>query len=455
MRNRWWVLLFCWLVVGNPLATRAQYGLSATIPAFAEKQLKLSQYTGLDVKELWVAMADAQGSFTFPQLPAKGMYVLETDDWQLELLSDGKPIQFVMNNSEDWASLQFINSPLNETWTAYLKERNAYRHNSEALKTVLRQYDPSASFYRTAKSEYFKVHESYFHVTDSLMSLRDDYASRLIRADRELAVDPSLTGQEQRMWLLDHYLEEVDFNDLDLIPTNVLTTKMLDYLSVTQGLQGIEDSELAFVVGLDRIFEKAKVNMAMYGFVLEYMLQGFTTLGLSKVTDYLLNYPQLSEGEITAEEAAALELRTEPYQKVKVGAKAPDIMDVTIDGENYRLYESQAPWTLVVFWAADCEYCHDFLTNIRKKLDLEKDFELVTIALADNEEQAKEELQGLKLDRQGHHFFDENRWDGKIFLDYHITSTPTIYLLDSDKTIVCKPYDWNELKLFLKNNKLY
>lgn len=383
------------------------------------------------------------------------MCVLESDEWQLELLSDGKPIQFVMNNPNDLASLQFINSPLNETWSAYLIERNAYRHNSEALKTVLRQYDPSSDFYQTAKSEYFKVHESYFHVTDSLMSLRDDYAARLIRADRELAVDPSLTGQEQRIWLLDHYLEDVDFNDLSLIPTNVLTTKLLDYLAVTQGLEGIGDSELAFVVGLDRIFEKAKVNMAMYGFVLEYMLQGFTALGLSKVTDYLLNYPQLAEGEITEGEAALLDLRTQSYQKVKVGEKAPDIMGVTLEGETYQLYESKAPWALVVFWAADCGYCHDFLNNIRKKLELEKDFELITIALADNEEEVREELRKMKLDQKGHHFFDAERWEGKAFLDYHITSTPTVFLLDKDKTIVCKPYDWNELKQFLKNNKLY
>ncbi len=447
------MLLLCWLVVGGPLTTQAQYGLSATIPGLAGKELKLSRYTGLDTQEVSLAVADAQGSFSFPPLPADGMYVLESDHWQLELLSVGNPIQFVMNNPDDLASLQFFNTPENTTWTAYLIERNAYRHNSEALKTVLRQYDPSSEFYQTAKKEYFKVHDAYYHHTDSLISLRHDYASRLIRADRELTVDPALTGQEQRLWLLDHYLEDVDFNDLGLIPTNVLTTKMLDYLSVTQGLQGFEDSELAFVVGLDRIFKQAKVNMTMYGFVLQYMLQGFTALGLSRVTEYLLNYPQLGEGEITAEEAAVLESLTEPYQKVKVGEKAPDIDERSLDGQPYRLYQSQAPWTLVVFWAVDCEYCHDFLTNIRKKLDLENEFDLVTVALADNPQEVRESLMALKLDHAGHHFFDERRWDGRLFLDYHVTSTPTVFLLDKNKVIVCKPYDWHELKQFLKNNK--
>lgn len=447
------LLLCCWLVVGFPLTTRAQYGVSATLSGVAGKQVRLSRYTGLDTQEVGTVVADAQGSFTFPPLPATGMFFLESGDWQLELLSTGHPVQFVMGDPDDLASAQFVNSPENATWTAYLIERNAYRHNSEALKTVLRQYDPASEFYQTAKNEYFKVYETYRHHTDSLIALRPDYASRLIRADREIAVDPSLTGQEQRMWLLDNYLEEVDFNDLELIPTNVLTTKMLDYLSVTQGLKGLEDPELAFVVGLDRLFDKAKVNMKMYGFVLEYMLQGFTALGLSRVTDYLLNYPQLAEGEITAEEASVLESLTEPYQKVRVGAKAPDLSDLTLEGEPYRLYDSQAPWTLVVFWAVDCEYCHDFLTQIRKKLDLENEFELVTIALGDSREEVEEELESLRLERKGRHFYDERRWDGKMFLDYHVTSTPTVFLLDRDKNIVCKPYDWNELKLFLKNNK--
>ena len=441
------------LLMGLPLMAWTQNcRLSATIPELAGKQVIVLMYTGMETLELGVLDVDAQGGIMTEMTSNQGMYLLECEDWQLELLSVMKPIQFIMHDKNDLHSVQFIDSPENETWTAYLIEREKYRKNVEALKTVLRQYDPSSEFYQTAKKEYFKLYQTYYKVTDSLMALRQDYASRLIRTDREMAVDPSLSGQEQRLWLLNHYLEEVDFNDLSLIPTNVLTTKLLDYLSVTQGLKGVTDPEMAFVVGLDRIFEKAKVNLNMYGFVLEYMLQGFSTLGLSKVTDYLLNYPQLAEGEITEEEAAMLEMRTEKYQKVKEGAMAPDIDGTTIDGKQYRLYDSEAQRIILVFWAVDCEYCHDFLVNIRKKLNLEKDYELVTVALADSREDVVEELESLRLTNKGFHFFGEARWDGKAFLDYHVTSTPTVFLLDQTKTIICKPYDWNQLKLYLKNN---
>ena len=89
------------------------------------------------------------------------------------------------------------------------------------------------------------------------------------------------------------------------------------------------------------------------------------------------------------EEGLRLDSITEPYQKVRVGAKAPDFKGVTVDGKTYGLYDSKAPHTIVFFWSTDCEYCHDFLVQIRKNLDLKSDFEMVTFALADDEEEVK------------------------------------------------------------------
>jgi len=137
---------------------------------------------------------------------------------------------------------------------------------------------------------------------------------------------------------------------------------------------------------------------------------------------------------------------------VKVGAQAPDFKGTTFDGKTYCLYDSQASHIIVVFWSTDCEYCHEFLTEIRKHLDLKADFELVTFALADNNDDVTKEVKKMRL--HGYHFYDELRWDSKAFLDYHITSTPTVFVLDENKTIVCKPYDWHELKDWLRLNNI-
>ena len=150
-------------------------------------------------------------------------------------------------------------------------------------------------------------------------------------------------------------------------------------------------------------------------------------------------------------EGMRLDSITEPYQKVKVGAQAPDINCVTIDGKPYRLYDSQAKKPIVVFWSTDCEYCHDFLVQIRKHLNLKSEYELVTFAIADSQEDVAKSVKKMRL--RGCHFYDPQRWESKPFLDYNITSTPTVFLLDQEKKIVCKPYDWLELKLYIRENK--
>ena len=243
------------------------------------------------------------------------------------------------------------------------------------------------------------------------------------------------------------YWDDIDFSDTTLVADKTLTDKLINYFySFTDADEKAFDS--LSMAGMDAVLKKAKVNMRVYEFVLEYLLNGYTAMGRSEVTDYLLNYPQLHEGEITQEEGFRLDSITEPYQRVKVGAKAPDFLGVTIDGKPYSIYESSAKRIILVFWSTDCEYCHDFLKSIRKNLDLKSDYELVTFALSENQEEVAANVKKMRL--PGYHFYDELRWDSKPYMDYHITSTPTVFVLDEEKTIVCKPYDWLELRQWIK-----
>lgn len=255
--------------------------------------------------------------------------------------------------------------------------------------------------------------------------------------------------EEHHAFTPDAYWHDVDFSDTSLVSNPKFDDMMVDFL-YRFSFSDEKYFEKQWFTGVAIILEKAKVNMRVYEYALEFLLNGYSNMGKSQVVDYLLTYPMLFEGEISMEEGLRLDSITELYQKVKVGAKAPDFDGVTIDGKSYQLYESDAKHILVVFWSTDCEYCHDFLTEIRKHLNLKSDYELITFALADSREEVTHAVKKMRL--QGFHFYDPLRWEGKAFLDYHITSTPTVFVLDSDKTIVCKPYDWNELKRWIKSN---
>ena len=261
-----------------------------------------------------------------------------------------------------------------------------------------------------------------------------------------------IVPEEYHAFTPDAYWQDLDFSDTSLVSNPKFDDMMVDFL-YRFSFSDEKSFDRQWVTGVAIILEKAKVNMRVYEYALEFLLNGYSKMGKSQIVDYLLTYPMLFEGEISIEEGLRLDSITEPFQKVKVGAKAPDFEGVTIDGKSYQLYESDAEHILVVFWSTDCEYCHDFLIEIRRHLNLKSDYELITFALADNQEEVTQSVKKMRL--QGFHFYDPLRWESKSFLDYHITSTPTVFLLDKEKYIVCKPYDWLELKLYInKNNKL-
>jgi AhpC/TSA family. len=435
------------LCISSTIVSIAQHSISGTIRNLDAGTLYLEAYTGL--KTLLIDSLKLQnGSFVFDgQLP-QGMYRLtDKDAFELEFLSVEKPIRFVMLDAADLGSVQFFDDPDNEMWTAYLSERQSFRQASKSLRVILQNYDPKTKFYYQTKEEYCTVTDHYQKLADSLVDSQKSYAARLIRTDRELPIDLNMNAEKQSEWLAQNFFRDVDFSDLSLINTNVLTTKMLDFLVLYQNMDAYSsNSDLAFVVALDKIFSLAKLNPKMYDFVMEYMLEGFSKLGLSDIVDYLLNYPQLYEGDITMEQYKVLDSITNPYQKVRVGVMAPNISGITIDSHAYNLYASSAPYTVVFFWSTECDFCHDFMRDLKLFLDKNTDIDLVTIALADKLKDVESHIRKMKI--SGYHFYDDLRWEGPMFKDYHVFSTPTIFILDTQKHIVSKPRDWKEFLNF-------
>ena len=139
---------------------------------------------------------------------------------------------------------------------------------------------------------------------------------------------------------------------------------------------------------------------------------------------------------------AATNLQAQYYHQP--GDKAHDFEGVTVDGRPYHLYDSQAERIIVCFWAVDCDHCHDFLKSLRRHVDLKHDYELVTFALADDAKQVRKKTRCMRL--HGWHLFDEAGWDSQPFLDYDVTITPTVILIDKEKNIVGEAFDWEEFE---------
>ncbi len=125
-----------------------------------------------------------------------------------------------------------------------------------------------------------------------------------------------------------------------------------------------------------------------------------------------------------------------------IGLKAQELKLPTMDGDWVSLYETEAPFTLLLFWEADCGHCKKQVPQVKTGLlDKFKPYGFKVFAV--HTQNDKEKWENFVTE---HELFDFiNCWDPQnqtnFRVYYHIDSTPVMYLLDKEKKIIAKKLD--------------
>lgn len=131
------------------------------------------------------------------------------------------------------------------------------------------------------------------------------------------------------------------------------------------------------------------------------------------------------------------------YQNIIPGALAPYFeMDIAGINTKLSLYDIQADYTLLVFWASWCPHCRQEIPRIRdlisewqKQYSPQKSVQVVAISLDTNPVEWQKFIQEHQLS-SWLHYSGLKGWKGSIHKLYNIYATPTIYLLDREKKII-------------------
>ena len=191
--------------------------VSATFFNLPQQKVYLNAYTGFYMEVLDSVMMSQDKRVDFNTPLKQGMYELETEYGEtLDFLYDNSAVKIIVKDFYDSASIEFINSQLNTDWNTYNIFKDQVLKSMEMLKPILRNYDKETEFYKTAKNEYNSLQDKFISFTDSLMT-HDNYASKLIKADRFLPLNLDDDLDKQRDYLIVNFFNDVDFNDLSLI----------------------------------------------------------------------------------------------------------------------------------------------------------------------------------------------------------------------------------------------
>jgi len=422
--------------------------VSATFFNLPQQKVYLNAYTGFYMEVLDSVMMSQDKRVDFNTPLKQGMYELETEYGEtLVFLYDNSAVKIIVKDFYDSASVEFINSQLNTDWNAYNIFKDQVLKSMEMLKPILRNYDKETEFYNTAKNEYNSLQDKFISFTDSLMT-HENYASKLIKADRFLPLNLDDDLDKQRDYLIVNFFNDVDFNDLSLIPTNVIANKTLDFLSILQTPEQDHDQRImSLILGIDNVLHRATVNYEMYKYLFQFLIEGFNELGYEDIVDYMSRVPYSEEVDCTEEQYNELLSFVEFNSRVRLGSIAKNIAGTTIFDQDFELYELEDEFTIIYFWSYTCDHCRYTLKHLKNFLDENNNFSLVAVSVKGDLRKIKNLVKKEKID--GYFYHDGLEWDSPVISDYAVTATPTFFLLDKDKKIIYKPFDFKELDDFV------
>ena len=431
----------------TPLSVFSQT-VSGTFFNLPQQKVYLNAYTGLYMEVLDSVMMSNDKRVDFNTQLTKGMYQIETEyGFSFDFLYENEDVKFVLKDVNKLEEIEFINSPLNTDWYRYLYCKEKIVNSLDLLKPVLRSYDKKSEFYLNAKNEYQKLQDSLWRFTDVLLK-NNNYASNLIRVDRFAPLNLDYDFKEQRNDMIANFFNEVDFNDLSLIPTNVMTTKIIDFLSIQQlPGQNHDQQIMSIILGIDNVLCRSTVNFEMYEFVFQYLIEGFNELGYEDVVDYMTRIPYSENLECDEDQYNELLYIVEFNSRVKIGSQAKNISGQTIFDEEFDMYDIDSEYTIVYFWSYTCDHCRENIKQLKTFLEDNPDFSMVAVSVKGDLKKIKSYVKKYKVNSYFYH--DGLGWDSPHVNDYVVTSTPSFFVLDKDKNIVYKPFDFEELVEFV------
>lgn len=450
-------LLVIILLTAGITGIAQEYRISGTITGLENEDLYLMQLRGENRNIIDTAQTDITGAFTFivPGDSETGMYVVIKGPGQaVELIYNNEDIQFTTSGFAVDDGIQIISSVENLIYYDYLSIKGMNMYKLDVLGALMKNYPPNDEFFQEAVKQYeFLQNQLNERVNELIGNNPLTLASRYLKTDRPVFVDPTLSNDEQNLLLKQHYFDEVDFNDTMLIKSTFLTSKVVGYLSLYQNnANSQEELEDYMLMGVDSVLSHAQINQQVYEFIVEFLIRGFESIGFEKGLEHIANASTLDQFCENTERKLKLENKLELIKKLAIGQPAPDFITTDIDGEEIVLSKIDANKTLLVFWASWCPHCDEIMSVINSYYDGGKNIEVIAISIDESEDDLMKSIKDGSYSWV--HIAELQGWNGPIIEEYSIVATPSIFVLDEDKKIIGKPVGEKELVTFFARDTI-
>ncbi len=244
--------------------------------------------------------------------------------------------------------------------------------------------------------------------------------------------------QQRATYLLMHYWDNVDFNDMKLVANDdFMEQGFVNYLSVLPIVDALTAER-----SVEAMMKRAEGNKMAYiqlaNIAEKYLFEPNSPMVNDETYIMFLNQI-LKTGVLSRVEKARFEYQYKAVIKNRVGSVATDFIYMDKDGKTGSLHQLKAEETLLVFYDPECDNCAEIIEKLRYNRELNVkiasgQIKVLAIYAEENIDLWKKELAKMPSNWVVGRAVSKIKSLGL----YVLRAMPAIYLLDGDKKVLKK-----------------
>lgn len=444
------------------------YKIRVKLENYTENELVLGFHYGDKqyVKDTVTTGADGYFTFQADTLLPCGVYllVLKPDNSFIQvLLPDGDQDFTIVTDAKNAVDKMNIKgSKDNEAFYDYLGFLNKMRVQADTIKAQMaRTENNPADSLRLLDSSTSLDKQVRKYQSDLLQKYAGTLTAKIVKSSLEPEIpefegaDPKDIQLKKYFWYRAHYFDNIDIADPCMLRSPVLHQKIETYITKIAP-QHPDSINLA----LDFVIERMKDSPENYKFYLIHYLNSYAK---SKVVGMDACYVHLAQkyycnGGATWVKAEDLEKicdNAKRLEPILIGKIAPNITVKTQDNKPLSLWDVDADYTVLFFWAPDCSHCKKSAPDMVKFAQNFKDRGVKVFAVCTAVTDKGPECWASIKEKEFSDFLFINTYDPYIQSNYKtlydVQSTPQIFILDRKHEILLKRIGAEQLEQVMED----
>ena len=443
--------------------TTAQNSIAGNFSSIKGQTIRLMGYRGVDVFTIDTAVVNTLGNFELNYSDANlGMgYLFTKENTPYAVVLEKGKVQLTGQTPADASSIIINSGDQNKIFVQYAQAHGKREQAFSAWGYLKNLYESDTLF----KNE----HATKFSITkeiDHLNKADNDYLKILPPNSfmywylpvRKLISDVQavVSTRPQEIPATTKAFRNINYTHPQLYSSGLLSDLLESQFWLIEN-SGLERTMMVkeMNTSVDFILASLNKNEKLYNEWTNYLFQYFEKHSLFTSSEYIA-LKALNQQEMKL--SMALVNRLETYRKIKIGSIAPKIEfkgDVFVNRQLVNninsLSDIKSKYKIVIFGGSWCSSCRSEVIQVIPHYEnwKKQGIEVVIVSL-DTDKKAFEEF---ATEFPFIFTCDYKKWETQAAKDFYVSSSPTIFLLDSTNKIILRPATIPVLDSWLENNK--